>query len=455
MTATIPARAPARLAISATGAAQVVRRPRRAGRRRPRRGRGNGVRAARPQRRGQDHHGADPVHAAAPPTVARSAWRATTWPAIPTRCAPRSGSPASSRPWTACSPARRTCGSWPTCITWDAAPGGAAPRSCSSQFDLSGAAGQAGRHLLRGHAAPARPRDDPGRPPPPDLPGRADHRARPAQPPHHVADHPRPRRRRSHDLPDHAVPGRGGPARGPGRRTRPRQARRRGHPRGAQAPDPRRPHPPGVRQPARPRLGRPHHRRGRPRRRGAQPCRCPATAASRRCGPCWPGSTPGRSRSRPCPCTPPISTTCSSPSPGRLTRRWRPAHEHPVLRRHRFGHDAAPQPPAHAALPVHDAADRGHAGRLPAAVRLRLRRHAGRRAGGRARGPGRLRQLRRARDPADYRGRRGAGDGHLGGHGHDRGHHGPVPDHGHLAGLGAGRPRPGQHHPEPCSAWPS
>jgi len=28
----------------------------------------------------------------------------------PTRCAPRSGSPASSRPWTVCSPVRRTCG---------------------------------------------------------------------------------------------------------------------------------------------------------------------------------------------------------------------------------------------------------------------------------------------------------------------------------------------------------
>ena len=51
-----------------------------------------------------------------------------------------------------------------------------------------------------------------------DLPRRADHRARPAQPRGHVADRPRPGRRRRHDLPHHAVPGRGRPARRPDRR---------------------------------------------------------------------------------------------------------------------------------------------------------------------------------------------------------------------------------------------
>ena len=43
------------------------------------------------------------------PTPARRASSATTWPASPTRCAPRSASPASSPPSTTCSPARRTC----------------------------------------------------------------------------------------------------------------------------------------------------------------------------------------------------------------------------------------------------------------------------------------------------------------------------------------------------------
>ena len=35
------------------------------------------------------------------------------------------------------------------------------------------------------------------------------------------------------------------------------------------------------------------------------------------------------------------------------------------------------------------------------------------------------------------RGHGGHRDGDLGGHGHDRGHHRPVPDHGHLPALGA------------------
>ena len=39
-------------------------------------------------------------------------------------------------------------------------------------------------------------------------------------------------------------------------------------------------------------------------------------------------------------------------------------------------------------------------------------------------------------------------DGDLGRHGHDRGHHRPVPDHGHLPSLGADRARPRQHGPD-------
>ena len=50
-------------------------------------------------------------------------------------------------------------------------------------------------HLLRRHEAPPRPRHDPGRQPADHLPRRAHHRPRPPQPPQHVADHPRARRR--------------------------------------------------------------------------------------------------------------------------------------------------------------------------------------------------------------------------------------------------------------------
>ena len=47
-------------------------------------------------------------------------------------------------------------------------------------------------------------------------------------------------------------------------------------------------------------------------------------------------------------------------------------------------------------------------------------------------------------DPADHGGLRGAGDGDIGRHGHDRGHHRPVPHHGHRPRLGAHRTRPRQ-----------
>ena len=86
-----------------------------------------------------------------------------------------------------------------------------------------------GRHLLRRHAPPARPRDDPRGRPADHLPRRADDRPGPPQPPHDVGDHPRARRRRRHDLPDDAVPRGGRPPRRPHRGPRPRQADRRGH----------------------------------------------------------------------------------------------------------------------------------------------------------------------------------------------------------------------------------
>ena len=243
------------------------------------------------------------------------------------------------------------------------------------------------RHLLRRHAAPARPRDDPGRRPAHHLPRRADHRPGPAQPPHHVADHPRPRR----------------PA--ASRSSSPRSTWRRptSSPTGSRCSttagwSPRAPPTsssgsiPGghirlrFADAARARIGRP--RRSAtvdPRRRRAHPAgperrRRPVAAGAAR-----PARRRRRSRSTSCRSTPPTSTTSSSPSPATPTKRRSQSDEHPVLRRDRLGDDAAPQAPAHAALPVHDPDARRHAGRLPAAVRLRLRRHARRRA--RRRGP--------------------------------------------------------------------
>ena len=102
--------------------------------------------------------------------------------------------------------------------------------------------------LLRRHAAPAGPGDDAGRRPRSDLSGRAHHRTGPAQPPHHVADHPGTGHRRRDDLPHHPVPRRGRPARRPGRGAGSRPDRRRRHPRRAEAPHPRRAHPAPVRR---------------------------------------------------------------------------------------------------------------------------------------------------------------------------------------------------------------
>src|ERR1700730_6774483 len=59
-----------------------------------------------------------------------------------------------------------------------------------------------------------------------DLPRRANHRPGPAQPPHHVAAHPRPRRGRRDHPADHAVPGRSRPARRPHRSAGPGPHRR-------------------------------------------------------------------------------------------------------------------------------------------------------------------------------------------------------------------------------------
>src|SRR5664280_2482461 len=145
--------------------------------------------------------------------------------------------------------------------------------------------------LVRRDAAQARPRDDAGRRPADHLPRRADRRARSPQPAHDVAGHPRSRRPRRHDLPDHPVPRSGGSTRRSDRGPRPRQAGRRGHAVRAQAPGSRRQRSARVRRCERAGAGCEHVPGIVPRRRIARPAgpqrrwhRLPARAA-RRAGP--------------------------------------------------------------------------------------------------------------------------------------------------------------------------
>ena len=129
----------------------------------------------------------------------------------------------------------------------------------------------------------------------------------------HVADHPRAGGRRRDDLPDHPVPGGGRPARRPDRGPRPRHAGRRGHRGRAQAARPRRARPAAVRRSRRAATGRrtPSARRRATTRRSL--CRSPATAASTSLRALLDRLDDAAVEVESCPCTPPTSTTSSSP----------------------------------------------------------------------------------------------------------------------------------------------
>ena len=90
------------------------------------------------------------------------------------------------------------------------------------RFDLVEAAKKPVATYSGGMTPASRPRDDPHRPPADHLPRRADGGPRSSQPPSHVADRPRSRRRRRDDLPDDTGSRRGRPARASDRRPRPR-----------------------------------------------------------------------------------------------------------------------------------------------------------------------------------------------------------------------------------------
>ena len=166
-----------------------------------------------------------------------------------------------------------------------------------------------GRHVLGRHEAPARPRVRARPPASRPLPRRADDRPRPGQPQGDLGGGPGAERRRRDDLPDHAVPGGGRPARRPRGDHRRRAPGRRGHADRAQGRD--RACPPrdrGLRRRAGarrrrslPTLGKPLPSRGRPapaRARRAEPRRCARRARARRSRAGRRGPRPGRADAR-------------------------------------------------------------------------------------------------------------------------------------------------------------
>ena len=239
--------------------------------------------------------------------------------------------------------------------------------------------GPAGVDVLGRDAPPARPGDDAGRLAAGDLPRRADDRARPAQPPRTMWDeHPRAGRRRRHDLPHHPVPRRGRRARRPDRRPRPRPDRRRGHPGRAQAAHPRRPRPPRS-SPTRTRCARPPRLLdgARPDEERARPPACPSdggVASLRRL--LEQLDDAGVEVEQLSIHTPDLDdvffavTGHADPTrrPRLMTTLAYTVTDSATMLRRNLRRLRA--------LPVDDAAARRHADRVPAAVRLRLRRPA-------------------------------------------------------------------------------
>ena len=169
--------------------AQVLRRPGRARRHRPRRRRGHGLRAARPERRRQDDDRPDPVDPDRAPTAARCASPATTSPREPDAVRAAigvtgqfsavdnlltgeenlhpDGRPAPPRPRPRAAGASPSCSSGSTSSTRPSKPAATYSGGMRRRLDLA---------------------MTPGRRPADHLPRRADHRPGPAQPPHDVGD---------------------------------------------------------------------------------------------------------------------------------------------------------------------------------------------------------------------------------------------------------------------------
>ena len=234
---------------------------------------------------------------------------------------------------------------------------------------------QARDDLLGRHAPAPGPGDDPRRRPADHLPRRAHDRPRPPQPAGDVGHRPRARRRRRHDPAHDPVPRGGRPPREPDRAARRRPGRRPGHAGRAQAARARRQRPARVRRRGGARPGR--RRRSATARATTRVSRstCRTTAACTPCARSSTGSTRTPSRSTRSRSAPPTSTTCSSPSPAAATASpTKGCRPHDRLRHHRLDHHAPAEPPPDAPLPIADVLRRRHARRVPAAVRLRVRR---------------------------------------------------------------------------------
>ena len=198
-----------------------------------------------------------------------------------------------------------------------------------AEFDLADAARPAGGQVLRRHAAPPRPGHQHDRPAPAALPGRADHRAGPAQPRAAVEYRPAAGRRGGHGPADHPVPGGSRPARGHGRGARPRPGGGPGHARRAEGAAGRGGSPAAVRRSGRLRAGARRARPGTDRRPAAHHRRG-HRGHGRRDLP-DPGPAPGRRGAR-------GQGVHLPPQPGRRV---------PVRHRHRHRHrtGTAPAPP--------------------------------------------------------------------------------------------------------------
>jgi hypothetical protein len=224
---------PAPLAIEATGLVKTFADDPGARPPRPRDPRRPGLRHPRTQRRRQDHRRTDTRHAAA--ARRRSGDRPRPRSAHRGARDPVPGQPHRPVRVRRRGPHRdtRTSSCWPGCWVTRARTPENGRTSC---WPPSGS--DAARRQVKRYSGGMRRRIDiaasivvhPG----PDLPRRADDRARPPQPQPGVGDRPRARRRRHHRGAHHPVPRGGRPARRPHRDHRPRAGDRRGHRRSAE-----------------------------------------------------------------------------------------------------------------------------------------------------------------------------------------------------------------------------
>ena len=128
-----------------------------------RRGR-HGARAARPERRRQDHRRADPVHAAAPRRGAARRSPASTWSARPRRCARRIGLVGQHAAVDEVLSGRQNLVMFGRLHHLGARRArGGGPTSCWSGSGWPTPADRPVEHVLRRHAPPARPRREPDR----------------------------------------------------------------------------------------------------------------------------------------------------------------------------------------------------------------------------------------------------------------------------------------------------